>query len=116
MAEWSSAGVEHENGVSWVYNMDLAIYCYMLHRMKSVHIPILSVSRIGRGRHEIAFDDPHDVISKLELEFANADTGGVRGQAAFWSKSFATAQRDLKSIIREGDENARPNSRRAVQP
>jgi hypothetical protein len=85
--------------------MDLAIYCHMQHRLGKIELPVLEVWKAGPGRHEIVFDDPHDVVSKLEMEFTNSP------EAA----NFAAAQRSLKSIMREKTVHARPDSGRAVK-
>jgi hypothetical protein len=71
--------------------MDLAIYCHMQHKLKRFALPVLDVCKVGPGRHEIVFDDPDDVISRLELEFTNSAE----------ASNFAAAQRSLKSIMRE---------------
>lgn len=72
----------------------------MLHSVGLVDLPIVRVQRLGRGCHEIAFEDPDDVISNLELEFTNR---GGHGEAAKWARAFADAQRNLKSIMRTTD-------------
>ena len=101
--DWQSAGAWHRGRKSGVTHFDFAIFCFMLHRSGVCHLPIDEVARLDRGRHEVVFDDPNDVISKLELEFANGGT-----EAAKWSKAFATAQRDLKVVMRKSDSYARP--------
>jgi hypothetical protein len=83
--------------------MDLAIYCHMLHLQGRYKLEIVSASYVSRGRHEIVFDDPNDVISKLEAEFANDRVAA----------GFASAQRALKSIVRSRHEGSR--QRGAVQ-
>ena len=101
---WASAGVTHRDGQSKVTNLDFAIYCFMLHTVGEVHLPVLQVLSIARGRHEIVFEDPDDVVSKLELEFTNREG---HGEAAKWAKTYATSQRDLKVIMRRVKSDAR---------
>jgi len=71
--------------------MDLAIYIHMLHLRKDVTLEILEVWRLGRGQHEFLFDDPDDIVPRLQTAFAND-----RGAA-----NIMAAQRSLKTIMRE---------------
>lgn len=106
---WASGGVKHADGRSCVTHMDLAIFCYMLHRTGLIRLPVERVIRLGPGRHEVVFHDPDDVVSKLELEYVN---GEGHGEAAKWARSTLSAQRDLKVIMRR--EDARSGSGRTV--
>lgn len=83
--------------------MDFAIYLHMLHMLGKAQLPIVVVWRVGRGRHEIVFDDPDDVISGMEADFVNSP------EAA----NFAAAQKSLKSILRD---KARDQRRAGFQP
>jgi hypothetical protein len=71
--------------------MDLAIYIYMLCNTGKIDLKIAKVFKISRGKHEFVFEDPNDVISKLQLEFANDRTAA----------GLMAAQRQLKIIMRE---------------
>lgn len=89
--DWKSAGAERRGHRTIVTSMDLAIYCHMQHLQGRCDLPVVSVTYVSRGRHEIVFEDPRDVVSKLESEFANDRVAA----------GFAAAQRSLKSILRE---------------
>lgn len=104
--DWESAGARRSGRRTTVTNMDLAIYCHMQHMQGQHKLEVISAYWVSRGRHEIVFDDPADVISKLEAEFANDRVAA----------GFASAQRALKSIIRSrGVEYEGPRQRGTVQ-
>ena len=71
-------------------DMDLAVYCHMLHRLGEQDLPVLDVVRVSRGCHEFTFRDARHVIRKVEVDWANE-------RAA----NFAAAQRSLKRIMRK---------------
>lgn len=114
--EWRSSGVWHRDGLSGITNFDFAIYCFMLHREQLVILPLKHVTRLGRARHEVVFEDPDDIVSKLEMEFANGGRCGEerltpRTPAAVWSKAYAIAQRDLKLVMRNAERSNDAGSR-----
>jgi len=80
--------------------MDLAIYIHMLHLQKEIEIHLLSVSRLGRGQHEFVFDDPDDIVSRLQVAFVNDRRAA----------NLMAAQRHLKTIMRERSRE-RPGNR-----
>jgi hypothetical protein len=102
--DWESNGARRRGDRTTVTNMDLAIYCHMLHRLQKVQLPVLMVWKVDRHRREIVFSDPDDVISGMEARFINSPEAAA----------FAAAQRSLKSIMRER-ERERPIRRRAVK-
>lgn len=86
--------------------MDLAVYMYMLRQREEIEL--LDVVRVGRFSHEFFFgmrETGDAMIAKarrIEMQFANSSE----------AKSFANAQRDLKSFMRRID-NERPGQGRS---
>lgn len=88
-----------------VTELDLAIYIYMRSRQSpGLKIEVRDGFFLGPARHEVWFYDPDSHARSLEVEFANSP-----------QIQFASAQRDLKKIIRRkrgDDSHARPDSGR----
>lgn len=103
-AIWVSAVVKRDGDYAIVLDLDLAIYCHMLHKLGTINLPIVDVIKVGWGQHEVIFHDPKNLIRKLEVEFANSRP----------HNNFASAQRSLKRVMRNmvGRQHERYNQRR----
>ena len=101
--DWHCPGAWRNGRQTTVVNLDLAIYLHMLHEQQQVYLKIAEVWRVGRGRHEIVFDDPDDIVWKLQLDFVNDPLAA----------GLMSSQKRLKTIMRERARE-RPGDRRAV--
>ena len=91
MREYRSAAVSRSGTKSIVSDMDFTIYCHWRRRRDpSLNLKLIDAIRLSPGEHEFFFEDPDDVIRKLEIDYANSE-----------ASDLLNCQRDIKRFLRD---------------